>query len=142
MVVWAKCLENDLRELQSESNIFDFSNYPEGHPLHDRTHKNALGRWKHETPCHTIVSGVALKPKCYSFICEPTAFAGSEKTVTTCKGVKKSAAPMFHQYRRALFAGTKEFASFHTFQVRDYQVQTVHQRKLALTNLETKRWYY
>lgn len=62
--------------------IMDFSNYPETHPLHDKSRKNQLGYIKNETSGSEIIEFVGLKAKTY-------AFNTTNEFHSRAKGVKK-----------------------------------------------------
>ena len=57
--------------LKNKSNIideFDFSNYPENHPLFNKQNKFTVLKYKDEFPVDTITDFIALKPKLYSIV--------------------------------------------------------------------------
>ena len=57
--------------LKNKSNIideFDFSNYPENHPLFNKQNKLTVLKYKDEFPADTITDFIALKPKLYSIV--------------------------------------------------------------------------
>ena len=47
-------------------DVMDYSNYPETHPWHDKTHKLVPGKWKEEWGGCMLREFIGLKPKMYS----------------------------------------------------------------------------
>ena len=60
-------LYEDLANQSAEvKNEFDFSSYPEDHPLHDNNNKSEVLKFKDEFSGDYISEFVCLKPKMYS----------------------------------------------------------------------------
>lgn len=77
-------LYQDLGEDSELRSYFDFSSYPENHPLYNTNNKKKLGYFKDETNGDPISEVVAVRAKMYSIL---TA-SGEQKN--TGKGIKKA----------------------------------------------------
>jgi len=69
--------------LKQFSDLFDFSDYPENHPLYSATNKKVMGKMKDETASRPISEFVGIRAKMYSLDCV-------DHTKKRAKGVTKS----------------------------------------------------
>ena len=90
--------EDIYKDMQQDSNHFDFSDYPTDHPLYSIKNKKVIGKMKDETSSIPISEYCGLRAKMYSMTS-----GGKEKKTT--KGISRSAAKnLVHQmYKDALF---------------------------------------
>jgi len=92
------------KDIKTNKNLYDTSDYPKEHPLHSNTNKKVLGKMKDECPGTPIAECVCLRPKMYSIL------KADEKNIKKAKGVKKSIVKkqiMHEQYKETLF-GAKQ----------------------------------
>ena len=71
------------KDIESNRNLYDTSDYPEGHPVKPNANKKVLGKMKHECAGMPIAECVCLRPKMYSIL------KADEKIIRNAKGVKK-----------------------------------------------------
>jgi hypothetical protein len=66
------CIRNhDTQKLMKDNKeYFDLSNYPENHPMYDKTNKCVIGKFKNESPSE-IREFVGLRAKLYSYRTDP-----------------------------------------------------------------------
>ena len=94
-----------------------------------------LGKFKSEVGGDEIDSFVGLRPKCYSI-----KLSGG-RVIKKAKGVNKRAVKikMTHeQYFQCLTDQKNILVSFSRFQSRDHIIQTIFQRKIALSSICNK----
>ena len=72
------------KDIKSNENLYDKSDYPKEHPLHSNTNKKVLGKMKDECAGAPIAECVCLRLKMYSILKE------DEKNIKKAKGVKRS----------------------------------------------------
>lgn len=82
-VVETEDFYKDLGEDKELGSYFDFSSYPEGHPLYSTANKKKLGFFKDETNGDPVAEVVAVRAKMYSVLTK----SGIQKN--TGKGIKK-----------------------------------------------------
>ena len=110
----------------------DGSNYPPTHPLYTVKNQGVLGMFKDEMDGNTILDVVALRPKMYAIR------SVEDKEKVRAKGINKTVVKEqlnFEAYQRLyeeegrnpLYCAQKNFRS------RRHEIQTVEQRKNALT---------
>ena len=56
------------KDMVESKDGYDFSDYPQGHPLHDETNKKVIGKMKDECTGTPIAEYVDLRPKLYSIL--------------------------------------------------------------------------
>jgi len=71
------------KDIETNKNLYDTSDYPKEHPLHSNTHKQVLGKMKNECAGTPIAECVCLRPKMYSIL------KADEKKNQKSKGRKK-----------------------------------------------------
>ena len=107
-------------DMKQNKNLYDFSEYPEDHPLYDVSNKKRAGKFKDEMSSKIITEFVGLRAKMYSIKTD------DEHVSKKANGIKKSVVAReikFNDYRKSLFGTTKEKiqqnTSFNT--IRSYQ---------------------
>ncbi|KMQ82568.1 hypothetical protein RF55_22538, partial [Lasius niger] len=103
------------KDIAQDQQLYDTSDYPTDHPLHNNTNKKILGKFKDELSGEIVEEFVGLKPKMYSL-----KTARMEKK--TAKGVAKE-----------LKHGQRIASSSH-------KIQTLRYGKVALCPIDTKRY--
>ena len=94
------------KDIKSNENQYDTSDYPNWHPLHSNANKKDVGKMKGECAGTPIAECVCLRPKMYSIL------KADEKNIKKAKGVKKSVVKkliMHEQYKETLF-GTEQLS--------------------------------
>jgi hypothetical protein len=127
---------NDLyHDLKTESDHFDFSNYPKEHFLYSAINKKRVGFMKDETASKPISEFVGLRSKMYSFLV-------SDKNVKAAKGVKRSSLQHLHHrdYKQVLKNCTQTEENFYSIISKSHQIYTIHQRKIGLSPFDDKRY--
>lgn len=128
-------------ELGKLSEHFDFSNYPQNHPLYSQTVKKTPGYFKDEVGGKHITEFVGLRSKMYSFTLAED--SGKMKETKTAKGVKKSVIErdLHHSdYRQCLFEQKQYENSFTQIRSKSHNVATSKQRKITLSSFDDKRY--
>jgi hypothetical protein len=120
---------------------FDFSNYPDTHPLFSNENKAVVGKFKDETNGVPIKEFIGLRSKCYSIL------TVTEKQKSTAAGVKRNVrdSDLHHDlYRQILLGGDQPIKDHYirqkTFRSHKHVVYTIDQSKVGLTRYDDKRW--
>jgi hypothetical protein len=119
-------------------DVFDFSDYPQTHPLYSVKNKKKLGYFKDEHNSHIVREFVGLKPKMYSILSED----GEKKTA---KGIKKSVIKksLSHQrYKETLFGEKSSVVHMTQIRSHSHQVYTIHSSKTGLSPFDDKRYIF
>ena len=122
-------------EMVSQADLYDTSNYPKDQPLRDVKNKKVLGKRIDECAGVFIVEYVGLRPKMYSIEAETT-------LIKKAKGVKKCVVKKQlrnEQYKEAL-SGKTFHHSMNLLRSVGYHIYGVHQNKMSLSPLDTKRY--
>ena len=88
------------KDIETNKNLYDTSDYPKEHPLYSDANKKVLGKMKDECNGTSIAECVCLRSKMYSIV------KGNEKNIKKAKGVKKCVVKkriMHEQYKETLF---------------------------------------
>lgn len=56
--------DDGYKDIESNKNLYDMSDYPKKHPLNSNANKKVLGKMKDERGRTTIVDCVCLRSKC------------------------------------------------------------------------------
>jgi hypothetical protein len=150
--------EDLYKDMEKDSNLFDFSEYPEKHFLHSKVNKKVVGKFKDEAKSKIIIEFAGLRSKMYSILYDQDDEIDTDEYKTcvingnlhenkiTAKGVKKSYAEkrITHEnYRQALFStDTKEVkqeATFNLIRSTNHQISSIKITKTSLCALDDKR---
>ena len=136
------CIETDdvYKDMERHIDLYDTSDFPKEHYLHNTKNKKVLGKFKDECNGKLISEYVGLRPKMYSILiseCEES------ETIKKAKGVKKYVVKKHIQhndYKQALF--NKELFRHTMSMLRSYkhQIYGIRLNKISLSPLDTKRW--
>ena len=137
-----KC-KNLIKELKAIEHLFDFSKYEKDHELYDNSRANHLFYFKDEMKGEAAITEfIGLRPKCYSMkVKNLKSNEFSNKKV--CKGLKKSSINNhldFSDYETCLNNATLIYRSFNHLKSKNHKISTTHQRKIALSAMDTKRY--
>ena len=90
--------------MKQSKTLYDFSEYPEDHQLHDVSNKKRAGKFKDEMSSKIITEFVGLRAKMYSLKTD------DEHVNKKANGIKKSVVEReikFDDYKRSLCGTTK-----------------------------------
>ena len=138
---------DDLYEdMKQNQNVYDFSEYPQNHPLYSAQNKKVIGKFKDETNGTPIHEFVGLRSKLYSFKlfdAEKNKMAETKKL----KGVKKSVVKKhvkFSDYYKSLMGEVKEDiqqnVSFNCIRSTKHQVHSLTVNKISISAADDKRF--
>lgn len=119
------------------SRWWDTSDYPMTHPLQSDENKKIIGKIKDECNGAHITSFIALKPKMYSYEIQDEKRAHNKG-----KGIKSHVVKnLIHEvYEQVLHGEIKNYASFKTLRSYNHVIHTIEQRKIGLSNCDSKRY--
>ena len=118
-------------------NLYDTSDYPEGHPLKANANKKILGKMKDECAGTPIAECVCMRPKMYSIL------KADEKIATKAKGVKKCVVKkqiMHEQYKETLFGKKQLWHGMNILRSKGHEIYGMHVNKISLSLFDSKRW--
>ena len=129
---------NDLyKDMAENLDCYDTSDYPKGHPLHDKKNAKVIGKFKDETNGVPPLEFVGLRSKMYSLLLP------DDKEKKTAKGVKRSfvAKSIRHaNYRDCLEKESMTLADFNNIRSIGHTVHTTNIVKVALSPYDDKRY--
>ena len=129
------------------SDRYDFSEYPLDHPLYSDSNRKALGFFKDELNCIQMEEFIGLRPKCYALALgkvdrNALQHLGSVEKKTS-KGVKRKVKDdhlHFEHYLDVLRSVKSCVCKQNLISLSAHTVRTVHNRKVGLTDFDTKHW--
>ena len=128
-------------DMKKDKQHYDFSEYPEEHPLYDVSNKKRAGKFKDEMSSKVIKEFVGLRAKVYSFKTD------DEHVNKKANGIKKSVVEReikFNDYRKSLFGTTKEkiqqTTSFNTIRSYKHELYSITQIKIGFCSFDDKRY--
>ena len=125
--------------LLPHKNYFDFSNYPQDHPLYDASNKKVLGKMKDEVAGSQMSEFCALKAKLYSY----RVIGNDNHEVNKTKGISKHVIKKslsFQQYYNCLLSKEPVYRSITSIRSFSHQIYTIDQNKVALSMADDKRY--
>ena len=118
---------------------FDFSDYPQDHPLYDPTNKKVLGKMKDEVAGKQMSEFCALKAKLYAFKVD-----SDDREVKKAKGISKNVIKKslnFQQYYNCLISNNERvYRTISSIRSFTQKIFTIQQRKVALSMADDKRY--
>ena len=140
MMYLIPCSENiysKLRAVDPEGKLWDFSNYPPGHPNKSDVNRLIPGRFKDEGASSPFTEGIYLRAKMYSI-----QNISKKLGKSTAKGIPKRVKEkeLKHEaYRKALEEPeiTRKL-KFRKFENKDHRVRTIVQKKTGLSSYNDK----
>ena len=123
------------KDMTSDRDMYDFSNYPVSHELYSVKNKKVIGKFKDETGGKPIDEVVCLRPKMYSIQI-------ADDVIKKAKGVTKPVTRRLthQQYLQTMFEGKQYDYPQTTLQSKNHEIYTVKQLKATLSPLDTKRY--
>lgn len=129
--------DNIYDDILTDSNSYDFSDYPINHKNYSVKNKKVVGKFKDELKSILLEEFIGLWPKCYSVLQSDS----NEKQ--TAKGVKSSVKKAFlrhHHFKDVLDNLTTIRVKQNVIKSKNLILGFYHQTKAALTAFDTKRW--
>ena len=120
------------QDMKKDEYLYDTSEYPKDHFLHNERNKKVIGKFKDETAGDPVREFVGLRAKMYSMV----TVKGKDKKAG--KGIKKS---VRHQdFKDCLFEKREYQHSMMSFRSEQHQVFTIKQTKKSLSPFDDKRF--
>jgi hypothetical protein len=134
--------EDIYKDIESNKNDYDLSDYPKDHFLYDDTNKKVIGKFKDECSSIPISEFVGLRSKLYAF-----QYAVNGKTIEkkTCKGIKQYVVKKnikFQNYKDALFVEGKEqqYSSMNCIRSKNHKLISIKINKIGVSCFDNKRY--
>jgi hypothetical protein len=130
--------EDVYADMFDDAHIFDCSDYPENHPLFDKTNAKVIGKFKDETKGVRVLEFVGPKPKMYALRTEDGEVKKTAKGVS--QPVKRDLG--FEEYKATVFNQStiiKEMYSIRSFK---HELYTIATTKVALNAYCNKRYWH
>ena len=112
--------------------MFDFSNYPKGSKIFDKTNKIVIGKRKGKHEGKIIDEFVGLKPKMYSMK------NIDSKESNTAKGV--NIATKFNEFKDTLFNKKVLRHKIKRIQGKKHKTKTYEMKKISLSSFDDKKF--
>ena len=134
---------NDIYEdMSTFSHIFDFSEYPDTHPLFSLVNKKLSGKFKDELAGQAMVEFIGLRPKMYSYTYVDRE-SGMVKEKKIAKGTKKNIKKRFlsHEFYKDSLENLSRYSAIqNTFRSDKHIINSINAKRIALSAYDTKRW--
>ena len=121
---------DDYKDSESNKNLYDTSDYLEGHPLKSSANKTVLGKMKDVCAGPPIAECVCLRPKMYSIL------RADKKIIKKGKGVKKYVVKkqiMHEQYKETLFGTKQLWHGINILRREGHEIYGKHENKISLS---------
>ena len=134
--------------MAQHSDEFDLSDYPFDHPMYDDSNCKVIGKFKDELNSVALQEFVGCLPKCYSLLHTGLVKKNVLKDndvheKATAKGTRQCVRDraLTHEcYRSVILDNASVKVRQNSIQSRKHQLGTYHQRRIALTPYDTKRY--
>ena len=134
--------------IAQNADEFDLSDYPFDHPMYDTSNRKVIGKFKDELNSIPLEEFVGCLPKCYSLrhtgkVDKNVVADNDVHEKATAKGTKKGVrdrALTHETYRKVVLENATIRVRQNTIQSKKHQLGTWHQRRIALTPFDTKRY--
>jgi len=129
--------EDFYKDMETDKNLYDTSDYPKDHPLFSNINKKVLGKMKDECSGVPIAEYVGLRPKMYSIL------RADEKNIKKAKGVKKSVVKKrikHEQYKEVLLGEKQLWHGAKILRSEGHEMFSIWQNKVSLSPFDSKRW--
>ena len=128
-------------DLAAHREQFDFSNYPDNHPLHDNANRMVVGKMKDEAGSLVISEFVGLRPKMYSYLVaqeDHTTFKEHKRA----KGIQRAAmTDIVHtDYVAQLQQARENYVNVRRIGQKHHRVFTIEALKRGLCSFDDKRY--
>ena len=125
------------RDMGKHAELYDTSDYPREHLLHNVENKKVVGKMTDECAGRPIAEYIGLRPKMYSIL-----EANGDNT-KKAKGVKKYVVKKHirhNQYREALFEKTTFHHDMNVLRSERHHIYGQRLYKVSLSPFDSKRW--
>ena len=125
------------KDIETNKNLYDTSDYPKDHPLHSIDNKKVSGKRKDECALTSIAECVCLRPKIYSVM------KADEKKCQESEGYKKSVVKkqiMHKDYKETLFGEKKLWHQMNILRSEGHEIYGMCVNKISLSPFDSKRW--
>ena len=131
--------EDPYRDMENRKELFDLSDYPEHHFLHDKTNKKVPLKMTDELHGAILLEAVLLKSKSYSIL-----FADDDtlQTKKSAKGVNRNVKnDLRHEtYKNVLFTKEELRKTMKRLQSKKHEISLLEINKLVLSAYDDKRF--
>src|SRR6266516_3889462 len=125
-------------DMGKRADLFDFSNYPEDHPLYNTMNKGVIGKFKDECAGIPMREFIGLRAKMYALEIE------DGKVTKKAKGVPKNVVNneiTIDTYRECLFDNkVTHTENIYGLRVENHRIYLTKSKKKVLCPLDTKRY--
>ena len=120
--------------------FFDFSEYPETHPLFDTSNKKVVGFFKDEAKGQIITEFVGLRPKMYSYLVTSTKGNGVEEK-HRAKGIQREVVAQYRHsdYLKELHEPLENLIKNRRIGSKLHQIYSIETSKRGLCSFDDKR---
>ena len=129
--------EDIYEDFWEDREKFDFSEYPEDSPYHDKQNKKVLGKFKDEAAGELITEFVGLRSKMYSY--QKVSGSSSQTVKGIVKAVKKNQI-RHDMYKETLFGQKEMHHSMISIKSENHQIGTYQINKKSLSCFDDKRF--
>ena len=150
-----KTKKTKMQILTELAPIMDFSNFDENSPLYSPVNNSKTGYFKDESGGRVnFVQVISVKPKLYNILSVPVSKVAEEtaessipetlaESITRMKGLPhKVAATVKHkQFEACVLEEEKVYKEYQAIRMKDYVLTTERISKLALSSIDTKRYW-
>ena len=125
------------KDIAVKRDLYDTSDYPADHPLHNTENKKVLGKMKDECAGRIIAEYTGLRSKMYSLL------EAAGNNIKKAKGVKKSVVKnhiRHEHYKEALFDKKTFRCGMDVLRSERHRIYGQHLNKVSLSPFDSKRW--
>jgi hypothetical protein len=129
-------------DLDAHREYFDFSGYPNNHPLFSDENKMVVGKMKDESASGIITEYVGLRPKMYSYLTKPEDENEPPKEAKRAKGIQKVAITDLRHadYLAQLNRAVENYVNVRRIGQKHHRVFTIDGMKRGLCAFDDKRY--
>ena len=129
-------MRQETKDIETNKNLYDTSDYPKEHQLHSNANKKVLGKMKDECAGKLIA-------ECVSEADNALYLEGRQKKIKKAKGVKKSIVKkqiMHEQNKETLFGMEQSWNGMNILRSEGHEIYGMHVNKIFLSPFDSKRW--
>ena len=135
--------EDVYNDMLEHKELYDLSDYPADHFLHDSTNNKVIGKFKDETKGEPIIEFIGLRPKMYSFLTMSMVNAQPElHEKHRAKGIQSAASARLRheQYRQQLDLPYENYITNRRIGSAGHQIFAIETKKRGLCAMDNKRY--
>lgn len=124
------------KDMKEDIDLYDTSDFPEGHPLQSNKNKKVPGKMKDEMAGTPIREYVGLRSKMYSILTE------NQRVISKAKGVSRATLKNIkHElFLESLTKGSKFRHEMKRIRSKNHMIYMETLNKVSISPLDTKRW--